>query len=80
MENAICPLCRGHKIASTTTFTVDLGSSLIVVRNTPATVCLLCGEVWLSDSVSENLEQVVSVAKTKQRVIEVVDFELESVA
>ncbi len=80
MKTDICPLCSGHKIASTTTFTVDLGSSLIVVRNTPATVCSLCGEAWISDSVSENLEQVVAEAKAKQRVIEVVDFELESVA
>lgn len=80
MKTNTCPLCNGQKIASTTTFTVDLGSSLIVVRNTPAMVCSLCGEAWISDSVSENLEQLVLEAKAKQRVVEIVDFKLESVA
>ena len=80
MKTNKCPLCNGTKIASTVTFTVDLGTSLIVVRNTPATVCSLCGEEWISDGVAENLEMVVSEAKAKHRMIEVVDFSLESVA
>jgi len=80
MKTNNCPLCKGKKIASSITFTVDLGSSLIVIRNTPATVCSLCEESWISDSVAESLEQVVSEAKAKQRMIEVVDFTFESVA
>jgi len=75
-----CPLCNGKKELSTVTFTVDLGTSLIVVRNTPATVCSLCGEEWIDDNVAENLEAVVAEAKEKKRMIEVVDFSLESVA
>lgn len=75
-----CPLCNGKKELSTVTFTVDLGSSLIVVRNTPATVCSLCGEEWISDDVAENLEAVVHEAKVKKRMIEVVDFSLGDVA
>lgn len=80
MKTNTCPLCNGHKIASTTTFTVDLGSTLIVIRNTPAMVCSLCGEAWISDSISESLEQVVLEAKEKHRVVEIIDFDLESVA
>jgi len=75
-----CPLCSGEKKLSTVTFTVDLGTTLVIVRNTPATVCSLCGEEWISDDVAENLEAIVEEAKKKKRMIEVVDFSLENVA
>ena len=75
-----CPVCSGNKISATVTFTVDDGKSLVVVRNTPATVCSLCGEEWISDSVAESLESMVTEAKAKHRTFEVVDFSLEDVA
>jgi len=75
-----CPLCSGEKELSTVTFTVDLGTTLVIVRNTPATVCSVCGEEWISDEVAENLETIVEEAKKKKRMIEVVDFSLENVA
>lgn len=75
-----CPICSGNKMASMVTFTVDDGKSLIVIRNTPATVCSLCGEEWISDQVTESLETMVFEAKEKHRTIEVVDFNLEDVA
>lgn len=75
-----CPLCKGNKESSTVTFTVDDGQSLIVIRNTPATVCSLCGEEWISDSVAESLESMVTESKAKHRTLEVVDFSLEDVA
>ena len=75
-----CPLCNGNKESSTVTFTVDLGTSLVVVRNTPATVCSLCGEEWIGDQVAKTLEAVAMEAKNKHRMIEVVDFSLDNVA
>ncbi|MDR4509847.1 MAG: YgiT-type zinc finger protein [Candidatus Brocadiaceae bacterium] len=36
---AACPLCGGKKQAGKTTFTVDLGFGVVVVREVPATVC-----------------------------------------
>jgi len=75
-----CPICNGKKENSKVTFTVDLGTNLIVIRDTPATVCSLCGEEWISDEVAENIEAVVNEAKIKNRMIEVVDFSLENVA
>ena len=61
---------------SAVTFTVDLGTNLVVVvRDTPAMVCSSCG-----DETAEILEQVVDDAKAKNRMIEVVDFVLEKVA
>ena len=75
-----CPICNGLKEQGNVTFTVDLGTNLIVIRDTPAIVCSLCGEEWISDEVAENIEAVVSEAKIKNRMIEVVNFSLESVA
>ncbi len=31
-----CPICGGSKVKGTTTFTVDLGFGVVVVRNVPA--------------------------------------------
>jgi YgiT-type zinc finger domain-containing protein len=75
-----CPICNGEKEQGKVTFTVDLGTNLIVIRDTPATVCSLCGEKWISDEVAENIEAVVKEAKMKNRMIEVVNFSLENVA
>jgi len=75
-----CPICNGKKEQGKVTFTVDLGTNLIVIRETPATVCSLCGEEWISDEVAENIEAVVREAKMKNRMIEVVNFSLENVA
>jgi len=72
-----CPICNGKKEQGKVTFTVDLGTNLIVIRDTPATVCSVCGEEWIGDEVAENIEAVVSEAKMKNRMIEVVNFSLE---
>ena len=75
-----CQICNGLKEQGKVTFTVDLGTNLIVIRDTPAIVCSLCGEEWISDKVAENIEAVVKEAKMKNRMIEVVNFSLEKVA
>jgi len=75
-----CPICNGKKEQGKVTFTVDLGTNLIVIRDTPATVCSLCGEEWISDEVAENIEALVEEAKAKNRIIEVVNYSLESAA
>ena len=79
-NNSKCPICGGTKIEGKVTFTVDLKDSLIVIRNTPATICSLCGEEWISDEVAESIEGIVNEAKDKNRVIEVVNFSYEKVA
>ncbi|MBN2823745.1 MAG: type II toxin-antitoxin system MqsA family antitoxin [Campylobacterales bacterium] len=75
-----CPICNGQKESSTMTFSVDLGKTIVIVRNTPAMVCSLCGEEWIDDTTAQDLEEVVNEAQNKHRMIEVVDFALESVA
>lgn len=67
----VCPLCGGMKKAGRTTFTVDLGFGVVVVRNVAATVCSQCGADWIDDSVAAKLEDIVSDARRKHLTVEV---------
>ena len=73
-NTGLCPLCGGEKAAGATTFAVDLGFGVVVVRRVPAHVCALCGEAWLDDSVAEKLEAIVDRARQAQAVVEVTDW------
>jgi YgiT-type zinc finger domain-containing protein len=66
-----CPLCGGSKKAGLTTFTVDLGFGVVVVRDVPATVCSQCGADWVEDSIASKLEEIVNDARQKHHIVEV---------
>jgi len=66
-----CPLCKGSIVNGVSTFTVDLGFGVVVVRDVPATVCSQCGEEWLSDNTAEKLENIVETARQKHVTVEV---------
>jgi len=71
-QPSLCPVCHGgHKQPGLTTFTVELGFGVVVVREVPALVCDLCGADWLEDNVAEKLEQIVEQARLKHPVVEV---------
>jgi YgiT-type zinc finger domain-containing protein len=68
-----CPLCHGgSKRPGTTTFTVDLGFGVVVVRQVPALVCDLCGTDWVEDDTAAALEEIVAQARLKHPELEVV--------
>ncbi len=69
-----CPLCRGMRRKGTTTFSVELGFGVVVVRHVPATVCDQCGADWIDDSVAAQLEKYVESAREKHSQVEVVAF------
>ena len=66
-----CPLCGGSKKAGRTTFTVDLGFGVVVVRDVPASVCSQCGADWIEDSIASKLEEIVNDARQKCHIVEV---------
>lgn len=70
-----CPTCGGKKEQGKTTFTVDTGESIIVVRGVPATVCNQCGDEWFEDSVAEKLESIVADAKMRRLFVEIAYFD-----
>jgi YgiT-type zinc finger domain-containing protein len=67
-----CPLCGGRKKPGTTTYSVDLGTGVIVVRNVPATVCDQCGEEWIGSDIAQKLEELTEEARQKGRQVEIV--------
>lgn len=72
--NQVCGICGEIAFEGTTTFTVDYGNGIIVVRNVPAMVCTQCGETWLTNGISEQLEQFVDDARKSRKQVEVIDF------
>lgn len=66
-----CPLCGGEKKAGKTTFTVDLGFGVVVVREVPATVCSQCGADWIEDTIAGKLERIVEDARQRHNLVEV---------
>ena len=70
----ICPICGGTKTRGTTTFIVDLGFGVVVVRDVHAMVCDQCGADWIEDSVAERLEQTVDNARKRHRQVEVTAY------
>ncbi|QWF70487.1 type II toxin-antitoxin system MqsA family antitoxin [Methylomonas paludis] len=74
-SNIFCPVCHGgRKQPGRTTFTVELGFGVVVVRDVPALVCDLCGTDWLEDATAEKLEQIVEQARLKHPVVEVANW------
>jgi YgiT-type zinc finger domain-containing protein len=70
-EHGRCPLCGGAKEPGTTTFAVDLGFGVLVVRDVPALVCRQCGDAWIGDDVAEKLEARVEDVRRKKPAVEV---------
>jgi YgiT-type zinc finger domain-containing protein len=70
----LCPICGGTKTQGTTTFTVDLGFGVVVIRNVPALVCEQCGTDWIADETAERLERTVNDARQRHRQVEVTAY------
>ena len=70
-NHTMCPICGGRKEPGTTTYSVDLGTGVVVVRNVKAQICVQCGEEWLDDKTAEMLEGIVADARKNQRQFEV---------
>ncbi len=69
-----CPLCSGKIEHGTTTFTADMKSGVVIVRNVPAFVCNQCGEDWIEDAVSQELEKIAARAKQQNSQLEMVSM------
>jgi len=80
MKGDICPICGGVKIESTTSFTVDYNTGVVVVRDVPAKACMQCGEEWISDDIASKLEKIVSISKKQNQEIFIAKFNNYSLA
>ena len=69
-----CFLCKGTLENKLTTFMVDLGNCIVIVKNVPSQVCTQCGEVSYSDEVAARLEQIISQVKNSLTEIAVINY------
>ncbi len=69
-----CPLCGGEKILGKTTYAVDLGDKIIMVRSVPAQICSQCGEEWIDAQTAHTLEEIVNETKKRACQVEVLSF------
>jgi len=67
-----CAMCGGERAPGQTTYSVDLGSGVVVVRNVPAQVCRQCGEEWIDAVTAGKLEEIVARARQDRTEVEVV--------
>ncbi|AEF84756.1 conserved hypothetical protein [Treponema primitia ZAS-2] len=71
-----CFMCKGSLENDHSTFMVDLGSCIIIIKNVPSQVCTQCGETSYSNTVAGKLEQIVSsIKKTVVTEIAVVNYD-----
>ena len=77
-DNARCPLCRGGIAAGSTTFTVDLGKGVIIVRDVRAQICSQCGEEWFTSEVSHRLDELAEDMRTKGTEVEILSYKTAS--
>ncbi len=70
----VCSICGGKQAKGETTFTVDLGFGVVVVRNVPALICEQCGADWIEDEIAAQLEKTVNEARQSRRQVEVTAY------
>jgi YgiT-type zinc finger domain-containing protein len=71
-NQGLCPICGGRKDFGKTTYSVDLGLGIVVVRNVDAKICTQCGEEWIDNKTAQRLERIVKEARARRHQIEVV--------
>ncbi len=69
-----CFLCKGDLENKLTTFMVDLGNCIVIVRNVPSQVCSQCGETSYTDEVADQLERIVNSVRNSMTEIAVVNY------
>ena len=55
----ICFMCKGSVQEGLSTFTVDMGKCIVIIKSVPSRICSQCGEASYNDEVTQRLEQIV---------------------
>lgn len=69
-----CFFCKGEMEQSTTIHAVELGDKVVVIRHVPCFKCKNCGEVTLTGSVVERLEQITAQLRQSLQEVNVVNY------
>ena len=69
-----CFMCKGNLYELLTTYMIDLGSTIVIIKNVPSLVCEQCGEVSYSDEVAQELEKIINKVKNTTTEIAVLNY------
>ena len=70
-----CFMCQGSRKEEKTTFMVDIGHHIIIVKDVPSFVCTQCGDTTYSDEVSRTLEKIVESLRHAPTEMSVVSYD-----
>nr|DAG69884.1 MAG TPA: MqsA [Caudoviricetes sp.] len=71
---AKCFMCKGDMVLQHTSYMVDFGDCIVIVKNVPTLVCEQCGEKAYTDEVAAVLETIVTRAREMLTEIAVVNY------
>ena len=70
-----CVICKhGQTHNGTTTVTLEHNRTMVVIRAVPAQVCENCGEYYLSEEVTERVQNLAEQAVRRGAEIEVLPY------
>ena len=69
-----CMRCGKPAYRSVTSEAIELGFSLLVVRNIPCYKCEECDEIFYTGDVVQKVESIIADAKRLMQDIRVIDF------
>jgi len=70
-----CFMCKGRLTDKMTTFMVDVGNCIIIVKNVPSQVCNQCGETSYSHDIMVQLEKIVDSLRSTLTEIAIVNYQ-----
>ena len=70
-----CAFCKAETESGLSTFTVDLNSCIVVIRNVPSQICPQCGEVYYSTDIMEQLYKLAESVTTVSTEIAIVNYQ-----
>ena len=69
-----CFYCKGSLRDSITAHVVNLKACIIIVKNTPCTECVQCGETFYDNDVALQLEEMVNAMKTAVTEVAIINY------
>ncbi len=70
-----CVICRqGQTNKGLTTVTLERGRTTVVIRNVPAEICENCGEYYLNETVTDNIQKLAELAVLHGVEVEVLSY------
>lgn len=69
-----CFMCKGSLEDKLTTFMIDLGNCIVIVKNVPSQVCKQCGDISYSNEVAAQIEKLVNQVRNAYTEIVITNY------